>query len=145
MQKMNDEKQSKVKKVAVPNVRGQNKGYSRNPPLSPAIRCQRRQDILSSNALLPHLPSPTLPKHHPALSNPYTLHPPTFHPKQPTHTPTMTTQPPTTSSSSEIDETPLSPLNSQHSLEKHLQMRPEAQDLKNRNILHDTNAAPYVP
>ncbi|KAI9656415.1 MAG: hypothetical protein M1831_004667 [Alyxoria varia] len=28
------------------------------------------------------------------------------------------------------------------SLEKHLQIRPDAQDLKNRNILHDTPAAP---
>ncbi len=46
---------------------------------------------------------------------------------------------------SSVDETPLSPIDRQQSLEKHLQMRPEAQDLKNRNILHDTNAAPYVP
>lgn len=42
-----------------------------------------------------------------------------------------------------VDETPLSPIERQESLEKHLQMRPDAQDLKNRNILHDTNAAPY--
>ena len=42
-----------------------------------------------------------------------------------------------------IDETPLSPVERQESLEKHLQMRPDAQDLKNRNILRDTNAAPY--
>ena len=41
-----------------------------------------------------------------------------------------------------VDETPLSPLERQESLEKHLQTRPDAQDLKNRNILHDTNAAP---
>ena len=43
-----------------------------------------------------------------------------------------------------VDETPLSPIERQESLEKHLQMRPDAQDLKNRNILHDTNAAPYA-
>lgn len=55
--------------------------------------------------------------------------------------PTMADQPTT----SGVDETPLSPIDSHHSLEKHLQMRPEAQDLKNRNILHDTNAAPYDP
>ena len=41
-----------------------------------------------------------------------------------------------------VDETPLSPIERQESLEKHLQMRPDAQDLKNRNILRDTNAAP---
>lgn len=46
--------------------------------------------------------------------------------------------------SSLVDETPLSPIERQESLEKHLQMRPDAQDLKNRNILRDTNAAPYV-
>ena len=47
-------------------------------------------------------------------------------------------------SSSSIDETPLSPIDRQESLERHLQTRPDAQDLKNRNILRDTNAAPYV-
>lgn len=41
-----------------------------------------------------------------------------------------------------VDETPLSPIERQESLEKHLQMRPDAQDLKNRNILQNTNAAP---
>lgn len=41
-----------------------------------------------------------------------------------------------------VDETPLSPIERQESLEKHLQMRPDAQDLKNRNILPQTNAAP---
>lgn len=43
-----------------------------------------------------------------------------------------------------VDETPMSPLERKDSLEKHLQQRPEAQDLKNRNILLDTTAAPYV-
>lgn len=43
----------------------------------------------------------------------------------------------------EIDETPISPIQRRDSLEKHLQHRPEAQDLKNRNILLNTNAAPY--
>jgi hypothetical protein len=41
-----------------------------------------------------------------------------------------------------VDESPISPLERRNSLEKHLQFRPEAQDLKNRNILLDTNAAP---
>ena len=40
------------------------------------------------------------------------------------------------------DETPISPIERRNSLEKHLQRRPDAQDLKNRNILLDTNAAP---
>lgn len=31
-----------------------------------------------------------------------------------------------------------------NSLEKHLQTRPEIQDLKNRHILLDTNVAPWV-
>jgi hypothetical protein len=43
----------------------------------------------------------------------------------------------------EIDETPISPIQRRDSLEKHLQHRPNAQDLKNRNILLNTNAAPY--
>lgn len=33
---------------------------------------------------------------------------------------------------------------SKESIEKHLQMRPEAQDLKNRHILLDTTAAPAL-
>jgi hypothetical protein len=42
-----------------------------------------------------------------------------------------------------VDETPISPtLERRNSLEKHLQLRPDEQDLKNRNILLDTNAAP---
>lgn len=48
-----------------------------------------------------------------------------------------------------IDETPISPVRPsnhirQNSLEKHLQHRPDPQELKNRHILLDTNAAPYV-
>lgn len=46
-----------------------------------------------------------------------------------------------------VDETPISPVRSnerRNSLEKHLQHRPEAQDLKNRHILLDTTTAPYV-
>ncbi|KAF2476561.1 uncharacterized protein BDR25DRAFT_309933 [Lindgomyces ingoldianus] len=47
-----------------------------------------------------------------------------------------------------IDETPISPVRQgierRNSLEKHLQHRPEAQDLKNRHILLDTNAAPAL-
>ena len=48
-----------------------------------------------------------------------------------------------------IDETPISPVRPashirQNSLEKHLQHRPDPQELKDRHILLDTNAAPYV-
>lgn len=43
-----------------------------------------------------------------------------------------------------VDESPISPVERRNSLEKHLQQRPDAQDLKNRHILLDTNAAPYV-
>jgi len=47
-----------------------------------------------------------------------------------------------------VDTTPISPtrgpIERRNSLEKHLTHRPEVQDLKNRNILLDTNAAPYV-
>lgn len=47
-----------------------------------------------------------------------------------------------------IDETPISPVRPGHirqnSLEKHLQHRPDPQELKDRHILLDTNAAPYV-
>jgi hypothetical protein len=52
---------------------------------------------------------------------------------------------------SAIDDTPISPtLNSttnqqrRDSLEKHLQTRPELQDLKDRHILLNTSVAPYV-
>jgi len=41
-----------------------------------------------------------------------------------------------------VDESPISTAERRDSLEKHLQHRPEVQDLKNRNILLDTNAAP---
>lgn len=45
-----------------------------------------------------------------------------------------------------IDETPISPSQSnrvrQNSLEKHLQHRPDPQELKDKHILLDTNAAP---
>ncbi len=43
---------------------------------------------------------------------------------------------------SSVDETPLSPIDHTESLEKHLQTRPDAQDLKDKHILLDTNAAP---
>ena len=45
---------------------------------------------------------------------------------------------------STVDETPISPIERRNSLEKHLQTRPDVKDLKDRNILLDTNAAPYV-
>lgn len=44
-----------------------------------------------------------------------------------------------------VDETPLAsaPHERRNSLEKHLQTRPDMQDLKDRHILLDTNVAPY--
>ncbi|KAL4805313.1 hypothetical protein BDV18DRAFT_140679 [Aspergillus unguis] len=46
----------------------------------------------------------------------------------------------------EIDTTSLatSPLERRDSLEKHLMTRPDPQDLKDRHILLDTNAAPSI-
>ncbi|KAA8645381.1 hypothetical protein EYZ11_000420 [Aspergillus tanneri] len=48
--------------------------------------------------------------------------------------------------STDIDETPLSasPTERRNSLEKRLQNRPEAQELKDRHILLDTNVAPSL-
>jgi len=43
-----------------------------------------------------------------------------------------------------VDETPISPIERRNSLEKHLQHRPDVQDLKNRHILLNTNAAPSL-
>lgn len=47
-----------------------------------------------------------------------------------------------------VDETPISPVRQaverRNSLEKHLQSRPDPQDLKNRHILLDTNTAPAL-
>ncbi|KAF2202591.1 hypothetical protein GQ43DRAFT_305485 [Delitschia confertaspora ATCC 74209] len=47
-----------------------------------------------------------------------------------------------------VDETPISPVREgaqrRNSLEKHLQHRPDPQDLKNRHILLDTTAAPAL-
>lgn len=43
-----------------------------------------------------------------------------------------------------VDETSIQPIERRDSLEKHLQTRPEAQDLKNRHILLDTTAAPAL-
>jgi hypothetical protein len=61
----------------------------------------------------------------------------------------MSTQPPTLTTTSQADDTgidisPISPADRRNSLEKHLQTRPEEQDLKNRHILLDTNAAPSL-
>ena len=44
-----------------------------------------------------------------------------------------------------VDRSPINTLERRNSLEKHLQTRPEPQDLKDRHILLDTNAAPYAP
>lgn len=40
------------------------------------------------------------------------------------------------------NESTVSPIERRNSLEKHLQHRPDAQDLRNRNILMNSNAAP---
>lgn len=47
---------------------------------------------------------------------------------------------------STVDDSPLNASlpERRNSLERHLQTRPEMQDLKNRHILLDTNVAPYV-
>ena len=44
--------------------------------------------------------------------------------------------------SSVVDETPISPIQRRDSLEKHLQQRPDPQELKDKHILLDSNAAP---
>jgi len=53
-----------------------------------------------------------------------------------------------TETPSAVDTTPISPTRGaperRNSLEKHLQRRPEAEDLKARNILLDTSAAPAL-
>lgn len=43
-----------------------------------------------------------------------------------------------------VDQSPIATLDRRNSLEKHLQTRPEEQDLKNRHILHDTTTAPAL-
>ena len=43
-----------------------------------------------------------------------------------------------------VDISPISTADRRNSLEKHLQTRPDEQDLKNRNILLDTNTAPAL-
>jgi hypothetical protein len=50
----------------------------------------------------------------------------------------------TPSLSSGVDISPISTSDRRNSLEKHLQTRPEEQDLKNRHILLDTTAAPAL-
>lgn len=46
----------------------------------------------------------------------------------------------------DIDQTPLaaSSIERRDSLEKHLQHRPDPEDLRSRHILVDTNMAPYA-
>lgn len=43
-----------------------------------------------------------------------------------------------------VDISPISTTDRRNSLEKHLQTRPDEQDLKNRHILLDTNTAPAL-
>jgi hypothetical protein len=43
-----------------------------------------------------------------------------------------------------VDISPISTADRRNSLEKHLQTRPDEQDLKNRHILLDTNTAPAL-
>ncbi|KAI9834377.1 MAG: hypothetical protein M1819_002988 [Sarea resinae] len=49
-----------------------------------------------------------------------------------------------TTTTPDIDETPISTIERRDSLEKHLQHRPDPQELKDRHILLDTNAAPAL-
>ncbi|MCJ1358502.1 MAG: hypothetical protein MMC33_008502 [Icmadophila ericetorum] len=58
--------------------------------------------------------------------------------------PATSSEPTTTTGSSVIDETPLSVQARRQSIEKHLQTRPDPKDLKDRNILLNTNAAPSL-
>lgn len=66
-------------------------------------------------------------------------------PKQATRSTVMAEE---TTTAPTVDTTPISPIRDvperRNSLEKHLQHRPDQQDLKNRHILLDTTAAPYV-
>ncbi|KAF2665095.1 hypothetical protein BT63DRAFT_429043 [Microthyrium microscopicum] len=58
-----------------------------------------------------------------------------------------TTAPPPLSTSpieTPIDETPISPAHASSTLSKALPARPDPQDLRNRNILHATSAAPAL-
>lgn len=48
----------------------------------------------------------------------------------------------TSTTTDQEEEPPISPLERKTTLEKALQQRPEAKDLKNRHILLDTSAAP---
>jgi hypothetical protein len=48
----------------------------------------------------------------------------------------------TDTAESNIDMSPISPIEHRDSLEKHLKQRPAPQDLKDRHILLNTNAAP---
>ena len=50
----------------------------------------------------------------------------------------------TPSLSEGVDISPISASDRRNSLEKHLRTRPDEQDLKNRHILLDTNAAPAL-
>ncbi|KAG8533065.1 uncharacterized protein KY384_001848 [Bacidia gigantensis] len=45
---------------------------------------------------------------------------------------------------STVDESSISPIERRNSLEKHLQTRPDPKDLKDRNILPQSNAAPAL-
>ncbi|KAI9865416.1 MAG: hypothetical protein M1813_002306 [Trichoglossum hirsutum] len=46
--------------------------------------------------------------------------------------------------SSRPDESPISPIERRNSLERHLQHRPDARELKDKHILLDTKAAPSL-
>lgn len=48
-----------------------------------------------------------------------------------------------TNPESGVDESPISSFERRDSLEKHLQHRPDPQDLKDKHILLSTNVAPY--
>lgn len=51
---------------------------------------------------------------------------------------------PTTNPKDGVDISPINTSERRNSLEKHLQLRPQEQDLKDRHILLDTTAAPAL-
>jgi hypothetical protein len=75
---------------------------------------------------------------------PRTLNPPTHQPTTPPTPTNMAERTPSIPLSEGVDISPISTSDRRNSLEKHLQTRPEEQDLKNRHILLDTNTAPSL-
>ncbi|KAL1587411.1 hypothetical protein WHR41_03888 [Cladosporium halotolerans] len=121
-------------------------------------RCRRPPRATSAleASHTPYLACSSPPASHPFIlhKHPSPTHPTTTtitnpthrHPTHPPPTPTMADRTPSlpTSASDGVDASPISPVERRNSLEKHLQTRPDAEDLKNRHILLDTAAAPAL-